>query len=196
MSKISKYYAKLTDTKLRIPCRLAYANIWTPKSINGSEEKYSVSCLIDKEDQNVLAGVKKAIEVAAADGKSRLWNGKIPANLKTPLRDGDVERSEDESYVGHMFVNTTSKDAPQIVDRRKQEVTDPMKVYSGCYCLVTVNFYPFNANGNRGVAAGLCNIQFVADGERLSGKASADADFVELDEDEEVLGEDMPDFLS
>ena len=62
---------------------------------------------------------------------------------------------------------------------------------------MSVNFYAFNANGNRGVAAGLGNIQFVRDGERLSGKASADADFDVLeDDDEDVLGGDMPDYLN
>lgn len=97
---------------------------------------------------------------------------------------------------GCMFVNCSSKDAPQIVDRKVQPILDPMMVYSGCYCNVSVNFYPFNANGNRGVAAGLGNIQFVKDGERLSGRASADADFDALaDDDEDVLGDDMPDYL-
>ena len=98
-----------------------------------------------------------------------------------------------------MFVNATSKDAPQVVDRRVQRVTDPMMVYSGCYCNVTVYFYPFNINGNRGVAAGLCNVQFVRDGERLSGRASADSDFDALEDDEDVLGgdagEELPDYL-
>lgn len=59
-----------------------------------------------------------------------------------------------------------------------------------------MNFYSFNANGNRGIAAGLGNIQFVKDGERLSGKASADTDFDVLEDDEDVLGEDTPDYLS
>ena len=84
-----------------------------------------------------------------------------------------------------------------MVDRKVNPVVDPMMVYSGCYCNVSVNFYAFNANGNRGVAAGLGNIQFVRDGERLSGKASADADFDALEDDcEDVLGEDMPDYLN
>lgn len=76
-------------------------------------------------------------------------------------------------------------------------ITDPMMVYSGCYCNVSVNFYAFNANGNRGVAAGLSNIQFVKDGERLSGKSSAESEFDALDEDEDVLGgdEESMDFL-
>ena len=164
-------------TKVIIPCRISFANIWEAKSINGGEEKYSVSCVIPKSDKKTIAKIQKAVEAAKEDGKTRKWSGKIPPNLKLPLRDGDIDRSDDENYQDCYFLNATSKDAPQVVDRRVQPVTDPMMVYSGCYCNVSVNFYAFNANGNRGVAAGLGNIQFVKDGERLSGKASADADF-------------------
>ena len=187
---------KFAPTKVVIPCLISFANIWDPKSINGSEEKYSVSCVIPKSDEETLNRIKKAIEAAKEDGKTRRWGGKIPPNLKLPLRDGDIDRPDDENYQNCMFVNASSKDAPQVVDRRKNPVTDPMMVYSGCYCNVSVNFYAFNANGNRGVAAGLGNIQFVKDGERLSGKASADADFDELDDDESVLGGELPDYLS
>lgn len=106
---------------------------------------------------------------------------------------------DDENYQEHFFLNATSKDAPQVVDRHVQPVVDPMMVYSGCFCNVSVNFYPFNANGNRGVAVGLGNIQFVKDGDRLSGRASADADFDALEDDEDVLGgdagEELPDYL-
>lgn len=181
-------------TKLVLPnVRISFANIWEPKAINDGEEKYSVSCLIDKRDKETVAKIEKAIEAAKADGKTRRWGGKVPATLKLPLRDGDIERPDDDNYQGCMFVNASSKDAPQIVDRRKQPILDPMMVYSGCYCNVSVNFYAFNANGNRGIACGLGNIQFVRDGDRLSGKASADSDFDELD-DESVL-DDLPDYL-
>ena len=181
-------------TKMVIPCRISFANIWEPRSINGSEEKYSVSCVIPKSDTATIARIEKAVEAAKADGKTRRWGGKIPPNLKLPLRDGDLERPDDENYRDCMFVNASSKEAPQIVDRRKQPITDPMMVYSGCYCNISVNFYAFNANGNRGVACSLGNIQFVKDGDRLGGKASADADFDELD-DGDVLGDDLPDYL-
>lgn len=190
--------ANATPTKVIIPCRISFANIWEPKSINGSEEKYSVSCIIPKTDKKLLAKIHAAVEAAKEDGKTRKWNGKIPPNLKLPLRDGDIDRPDDENYENCFFLNATSKDAPQIVDRRVQPITDPMMVYSGCYCNVSVNFYAFNANGNRGVAAGLGNIQFVKDGERLSGKASAESEFDALEtDDEDVLGggEDLPDFL-
>ena len=184
-------------TKMVIPCRISFANIWEPKAINGGDEKYSVSCLIPKSDKKTLARIQKAVEAAKEDGKTRKWGGKIPPNLKLPLRDGDIDRPDDENYEECYFLNASSKDAPQVVDRKVNPVLDPMMVYSGCYCNVSVNFYAFNANGNRGVAAGLGNIQFVRDGERLSGKASADADFDALeDDDEDVLGGDMPDYLN
>lgn len=183
-------------TKMVIPCRISFANIWEPKAINGGDEKYSVSCLIPKSDKKTIARIQKAVEAAKEDGKTRKWGGKIPPNLKLPLRDGDIDRPDDENYEDCFFLNASSKDAPQVVDRKVNPILDPMMVYSGCYCNVSVNFYAFNANGNRGVAAGLGNIQFVRDGERLSGKASADADFDALEDDgEDVLGGDMPDYL-
>ena len=184
-------------TKMVIPCRISFANIWEPKAINGGDGKYSVSFLIPKSDKKTLARIQKAGEAAKGEGKARKWSGKIPSNLKLPLRDGDIDRPDDENYEDCYFLNASSKDAPQVVDRKVNPVLDPMMVYSGCYCNVSVNFYAFNANGNRGVAAGLGNIQFVRDGERLSGKASADADFDALeDDDEDVLGGDLPDYLN
>lgn len=187
-------------TKVIIPCRISFANIWEPKSINGSEEKYSVSCIVPKADKKTLAKIEKAIEAAKEAGKSKKWGGKIPPNLKLPLRDGDIDRPDDEAYANAMFVNATSKDAPQIVDRKVDPILDPMECGSGDYCNVSVNFYGFNANGNRGVAAGLGNIQLIKHGERLAGKASASSDFTEVEGDEDIEGifggeDDLPDYL-
>ena len=187
-----------SQTKVVIPCRISFANIWEPKSINGSEEKYSVSCIIPKDDKKTLAKIHKAVEAAKEAGKSKKWGGKIPPNIKLPLRDGDIDRPDDDAYENAFFINATSKDAPQIVDRKVQPILDPMDCGSGDYCNVSVNFYAFNANGNRGIAAGLGNIQKIKDGERLAGRASAASDFSEVEEadDEDVLaGDDIPDYL-
>ena len=56
-------------TKVRIPCRLSFANLFEPKSINGSEPKYSVACLIDKGDKKTIA----AISVCWCWGKWRFF---------------------------------------------------------------------------------------------------------------------------
>lgn len=186
-------------TKVIIPCRISFANIWEPKSINGSEEKYSVSCIIPKSDKKTLERIHKAVEAAKQIGISKKWGGKIPANLKLPLRDGDIDRPDDEAYADAMFLNANSKDAPQIVDRKVQPIIDPMECGSGDYCNVSINFYAYNANGNRGVAAGLGNIQKIKGGERLAGKANAASDFTEVEGDEDgesIFSEDdIPDYL-
>ena len=147
----------------------------------------------------MLITIQKAIDAAKEQGKTKCWGGKIPTgpSFKLPLRDGDNERGDDTSYEGQMFVNATSKEAPQIVDRKKLSITDPLQVGSGDYCMVTINFCPFNAGGaSRGVAAGLSNIQLAVRGERLSGKASADKDFDELPgDDEETLDGELPDYI-
>ena len=48
------------NTKVIVPCRLSYAHIWEPDSVNGSEPKYSVSCIIDKDDKETIAKIKKS----------------------------------------------------------------------------------------------------------------------------------------
>ena len=164
-------------TKVIVPCRLSYAHLWEPDSINGSEPKYSVSCIIDKDDKETIAKIRKAIEVAKDEGKGK-WGGKIPANLKLPLRDGDIDRPEDEAYQNSMFLNANSKQAPQIVDRQ---------VYSGCYGRVSITFYAYNSNGNKGVAAGLGNVQKLKDGEPLGSRANAKDEFEAVDAEDDFL---------
>ena len=94
-------------------------------------------------------------------------SGKIPANLKLPLRDGDLDRPEDEAYAESYFINANSKQAPQVVDKNVQPILDQSELYSGCYINASVTFYAYNSNGNKGIAAGLGNIQKVRDGEPL-----------------------------
>ena len=88
--------ANTSSTKVIVPCRISFANIWEPKSINGSDEKYSVSCLIPKDDKKTLLKIHSAIEAAKEAAKSKKWGGKIPPNLKLPLRDGDIDRPDDD----------------------------------------------------------------------------------------------------
>lgn len=158
--------------------RLSYANVWAPKSINGSDEKYSVSLIIPKSDTETIGLINKAIDQAINDGIAK-FGGKNPnkAALKLPLRDGDVEK-DDEAYEDAYFINCNSKTAPQIVDTNGVPITDETEVYSGCYARVSINFYAFNTNGNKGIACGLGNIQKTGDGESLGGgRVSAADDF-------------------
>ena len=164
--------------------RLSYFHGWEPVLINGGAEKYSVSVLIPKDDAETVNAIHAAIDAAIEEGIAK-FGGKKPekAALKLPLRDGDAERN-DEAYKGHYFVNANSNTAPQIVDRAVKPILERSEVYSGCYARVSLNFYAFNSNGNKGIACGLGNIQKVRDGEPLSGRTNAADDFVTLDDDD------------
>lgn len=174
---------KKNPNKVIIPCRFSYLHCWEPDSINGSEPKYSVSAIIPKSDTATINAIKVAIENAKKESMSK-WGGKIPPNLKLPLRDGDIDRPEDEAYANSFFLNANSRQAPQVVDRHVQRILDQNEVYSGCYGAISVTFYGYNSNGNRGIAAGLGNIQKLRDGEPLGGRTNAADDFESVDDDD------------
>lgn len=168
--------------------RWSYANVWDPKSINGGTPKYSVSLLIPKDDTATVNKIKAAIQAAYEEGESKLkGNGKtVPplSTLKQPLRDGDLERPDDEVYAGCYFINANSATAPGIVDADRQSILERSEVYSGVYGRASINLYAFNSNGNRGIACGLNNLQKIRDGEPLGGKSRAEEDFAsEADDD-------------
>lgn len=166
--------------------RLSYFHGWEPTSINGGPERYSVSVLIPKDDKETVKAINDAVDAAIEEGIAK-FGGKKPnkAAIKLPLRDGDTER-EDEAYAGHWFINANSKTAPQIVDKAVKPILDRDEVYSGCYARVSLNFYAFNSNGNKGIACGLGNIQKIRDGESLGGRSSATDDF-SIEEDDDFL---------
>ena len=166
--------------------RLSYFHGWEPTSINGGPERYSVSVLVPKDDKETVKAINNAVDAAIEEGIAK-FGGKKPnkAAIKLPLRDGDTER-EDEAYAGHWFINANSKTAPQIVDKAVKPILDRDEVYSGCYARVSLNFYAFNSNGNKGIACGLGNIQKIRDGESLGGRSSAADDF-SIEEDDDFL---------
>lgn len=182
MKAILKNDTKVITGKVR----LSYAHLFEPKSINGSDPKYSVSLIIPKSDKQQIEVIKQAIENAKERDKGK-WGGKIPANLKLPLRDGDEERPDDEAYADSYFINANSTIAPVVVGTELDKTTGKAirltedEVYSGCYARVSINFYGFNAAGNKGIACGLGNVQKIEDGERLGGGSTAEEDF-EFDE--------------
>lgn len=165
--------------------RLSYANVWEPKSINGGTEKYSVSLIIPKSDTKTLNAINEAVDAAIEEGKGK-FGGKIPnkAALKLPLRDGDIDRPDDEAYADSYFINANSITPPQVVDKNVNPVLDRSEVYSGVYGRVSVSFYAFNSNGNKGIACGLGNVQKVRDGEPLGGRTNAAEEFsTDVDDD-------------
>lgn len=157
--------------------RFSYASVFQPKAaMDGGEPKYSVVLLIPKKDTKTIEEIKKHIQAAINAGKEK-WNGKVPANVKTPLRDGDEERPDRPEFKGMYFIQASSKMKPQVVDRNLQAIIDPTEFYSGCYGRASINFYAYSVNGNKGIACGLGNIQKLEDGESFTGRKRAEDEF-------------------
>lgn len=171
-------------------CTFSYLNCWDPKSINGGTPKFSVSLIIPKSDTKTIEKIKAAIQAAYEEGQAKLkGNGKsVPALsvLKTPLRDGDTERPDDEVYRNSYFINANSATAPGIVDADRNQIIDRSEMYSGVKGRASINLYAFNSNGNKGIACGLNNLQKIADGTPLGGKSRAEDDFA-TEDDEDFL---------
>lgn len=167
---------------LLLNVRFSYVNVWEPKSKSSEETpKYSVSILIPKDDTKTINDINQAIEQIKKE------EFKAPAkNLKTPLRDGDVDKPEDPAYAGHYFLNANTVIKPGVLNKYKQPITSQEEFYSGCYGHVTIHLYPFNKEMNKGIACGLGNVMKTEEGEPLGGISSAEEDFasIEIEEDE------------
>lgn len=168
--------------------RFSYLNVFEAKAIGDSTDlKFSVSILIPKSDKVTLKKIEEAIEAAIAAGKSSKFEGKIPGNLKKPLRDGDEERGDDPAYAGHFFLNANAKTKPGLVDADRNPIMDKADLYSGCYGRASVTFYAFNTKGNKGIACGLNHLQKIADGEHLDGRTNPEDDFSDDFDDESMI---------
>lgn len=184
---MGKYNLKKTDTNLRLgEVRFSFVHVFEKRvgddGKEGKEGKYGCCILWPKSDTNTTEMVQAAIEAAKQKGKTDKWNGKIPANCKSPLRDGDIDREDDENFEGMWFMNANAGQKPGIRVLENGRITEalPDDFYSGCWGAVTVNFYPYEFSGNKGVGVGLNNVMKTRDDTKLSGGASAESDFGDL----------------
>ena len=160
--------------------RLSYANLWEPTSMEENQKKkYNTAILIDKKDKSTVVKVKAAIAAAEALGKEKFGKKWIPSKLKPCLKDGDVDKPEDDNYAGHYFLNAKSANQPVMVNRKMEKIIDRDEIYSGVYAYVSLNFYPYD-NVSIGVGAGLGNIMKAKDGEAFSARSTPEEDFAEL----------------
>ncbi len=185
-----KYEPKLFEngTKVRTgEVRLSYAHLFEPHAAKPDQRAaYGTVLLIPKMDTATIQVIQRAVENAKALGKAKKgWKDVVFASPKfhLPLRDGDVERPEDEAYSGMFFINTKSyTDRPLVMDSQKTRVTDPTQVYSGCWAQAIIAVYPFDVSGNKGIAVGLNGIMKIRDDEPFSGSGNVANDF---DDDED-----------
>ncbi len=190
MAEIKFIKPKQDGTKVMFLCRLSYAHLATPRAgVDGGEPKYSTVCIVPKADTATMAAIESAIKNAYEQGVTQKWKGQRPnmkaSNFKNPLKDGDIEKGNDPVYANAYYISANSKSKVPVFDRQKQPI-QPELAYSGCYAVVSVNFFPFE-QGSKGIACGLNAVLKYADGERLSGGVSDGSEFDGMDLGEESL---------
>ena len=178
-------YQNIATKVLTGEVRISYANLVTPRaSQQGGEPKYSVTLLIPKTDTATLNDIASSINAAYEDGVSRKWGGAHPQK-KELLHDGDGLRPSGlpfgDECKGHYVLTASTKNKPQVVgiDNINCELA-PNDIYSGMYARVSLNFFPYDTSGSKGVGCGLGNVLKIRDGEPLAGGASAASDFADL----------------
>lgn len=183
---MSQTKRELSPTEVRTGVvRASYAHVFEPKTPKGSTKPvYSVCLIIDKTDTETITSLRKAYTGAIELGLEKKWGGKKPAMMKPTFHDGDKERPQDPIYAGKIFINAKSDKQPGIVKKGalgQEKITNPDEFYSGCFCRAFINLYPYDTNGSRGIGVGLQHLQFVKDGERLSGRLSVEDAFNDED---------------
>lgn len=178
-------YQNIPTKVLTGEVRLSYVHLTQPYAgLQGGEPKYQATLLIPKTDVNTYNDIIQSRDAAYEDGVKNKWKGARP-QLKSPLIwDGDGVNSSGMPFgdecKGHWVITASCSQQrkPQVVgiDNVRVELA-PQDIYSGMYARVTINFFPFDSHGNKGVGCGLGNVMKTRDGEPLSGGASAESDF-------------------
>ena len=174
--------------------RFAFVHVFEPAETPSGDMKYSARVLIPKSDKQTLKDIRNAQEAAVEAGLKSKFGGKRPKDLRDCLRDGDTAEDQEGNllkdnwpeYEGHYFINVSSRTQPGVVDRQTRTITDSGEFYSGCYGKASINFFAYNTAGNKGVSAGLNNVQKIADGDYLGGRSRAEDDFEPYDDDDDL----------
>ena len=178
-------YQNIPSKVLTGEVRLSYEHLSAPyanPNQPGAEPKYSTTMLIPKADVATKAEIDEVIRYVYEQAVANDWKGARPQLRSALIYDGDGLRNDGSKFgpecAGHWVITASTKRKPQVVDISNINCElAPQDIYSGMYARVTLNFFAFNSNGNKGVGCGLGNVMKTRDGEPLAGGASAASDF-------------------
>jgi hypothetical protein len=169
--------------------RFSFLTVFEPKSQMGEDgpKKYSVQLLIPKSDEKTVDEINAMIKKVFNANPQMLGKNIKAANLKICfLRDGDEEKPDDENYAGMWFINAKSGQKPGVVklghEKGTVEAIGPDDIKSGDYGRASINFFAFGppkVTASKGIACGLQNIILLEEGDALSGRSNAAADFAD-----------------
>lgn len=171
--------------------RLAYVQtskggLYTPGKNDDGGDRYSVVCILPKDDPQVEE-IRKGLKQAAKDkwqDKAAETYKQLEKTLKLALHDGE-EKSGDGFGEDVVFVSLSNKVKPTMKNGDKSNVADDQRpFYSGCYAHVICNFWAQDNKFGKRINGEITGIMFAKAGDPIGGggvKTAADDDFDGLD---------------
>lgn len=185
-------------------CRLSYPHLHKAKEYKG-KKSWSAQLLFEKDDD------LSELEVAAQNAAIETWGsdtskwpsrkikskktGKIinKSLLRSPFRDGDLEKPDKEEYEGKIFIGASrnynpekgeeSDQAPEVFDQKRKPLGQ-RGIKAGDYVRAKLVATAYDVEGSVGVKFTLLAIQKIETGEALGGGGSSVDDFEDVDYDD------------
>ena len=164
----------------------SFPNLFTAKaSIEGAKEKYSVTILIPKTDTEEINKINACYDAAIEEGISKKFGGKVPnkAALRPILKDGDEKADTHPEFKGCYLLTATSVNAPQVVDKYLEAITDPKAIVGGDLIRISANLVAYNVGGQKGVSCYLQAAQLISKTDNPFGRSTVQSDFVAIEAD-------------
>lgn len=168
-----------------IQARIVFPHLNSPNPTGYRQGQYSATVVIPKEDTKTIQTLREAIEQATFVR----WGDTRPADIKKPLKDGDVSHPNDPSFQGCYFLDVHSKHRPPVVDHKKKPITGTKELRSGSICNFLLNFSAYDMPEGRGVCCYLNAVQLIRSAAWGSTRNAVDA-FDDLGDDpDDVVSE-------
>lgn len=160
--------------------RISFANIFEAKQVQGQgDAKFSAAFIFPKTHPQKAEIERSMVEAAKEKwGEAKYMDvlKSLKASDKLCVHDGD-SKPDTDAYAGNLFINASNKVRPLVIDGNRSPLTaTDGKPYSGCYVNAIVEVWPQDNQFGKRINASLLGVQFVRDGERLSGGGVAAAD--------------------
>lgn len=168
---------------------LSFPALFQPRSFDGQgEAKYSSAFILDKKgDDKQIQMIRQAADQTIKDK----WGAKVPSGIKLCLRDGSEKDGQEGYGDNKMFLTSSSKRRPQVVDRKRQPLTEQDDaVYPGVIVNAVVELWAQDNKFGKRINAELRAVQIVKDGTPLGGAAPVRVDEV-FDEIEDEYADVM-----
>lgn len=156
---------------------LQYPHFFKPNThtqFENSQAKYDTTVIISKTDDETLYKIDAAIKNAVNKG-----NFPDNAEIKIPLKDGDVFYPGEVLYENSMFLYSSTAFKPKVVDHKLTEITYRIDEYqSGTYAKLSLEFVPYHFKDKYGISTRLINVQIFPQNKLLELRSKPEDDFV------------------